>query len=65
MIEGNFLATLRALHDAKVDFLVVGGLAAALNGAPVTTVDVDLVHSRSCAARSKKHAGVNEAAPTL
>lgn len=39
-------ATLRALHDAGVSFIVVGGLAAVLNGAPVTTFDVDIVHSR-------------------
>jgi hypothetical protein len=30
-----------------VDFVVVGGVSAALNGAPVNTFDVDVVHSTS------------------
>jgi predicted nucleotidyltransferase len=42
-------ATLRALHDAGVGFILVGGLAAVLNGAPVNTFDVDIVHSRDTA----------------
>jgi predicted nucleotidyltransferase len=42
-------ATLRALHDAGVGFILVGGLAAVLNGAPVNTFDVDVVHSRDAA----------------
>jgi hypothetical protein len=46
MIERNFVAILRQLKAADVDFVVVGGLAAVLNGAPVDTFDVDLVHSR-------------------
>jgi len=36
------LALLRALVEAKVDFLVVGLAAAALQGAPAVTQDVDL-----------------------
>jgi hypothetical protein len=46
MIERNFIAILRRLKEAKVEFVVVGGLAAVLNGAPVDTLDVDVVHSR-------------------
>src|SRR5271165_2757809 len=46
MLENNFYDILRALHDAAVDFLLVGGLAAVFNGAPVNTFDVDIVHSR-------------------
>jgi predicted nucleotidyltransferase len=42
-------ATLRALQDAGVGFILVGGLAAVLNGAPVNTFDVDIVHSRDAA----------------
>ena len=42
-------ATLRALHDAGGGFILVGGLAAVLNGAPVNTFDVDIVHSRDTA----------------
>jgi hypothetical protein len=47
MIECDFGALLTALHDAKVEFLVVGGLAAVLNGTPVHTYDVDVVHRRT------------------
>ncbi len=32
---------------AGVDFILVGGLAAVIQGAPVTTMDVDVVHSQS------------------
>lgn len=38
---------LRALHDARVEFVVVGGLAAVLDGAPINTFDIDVVHSRN------------------
>lgn len=46
MPEHKLIATLRALHDGGVDFILVGGLAAVLNGAPVDTFDIDVVHSR-------------------
>ncbi len=46
MPERKLIATLRALHDGGVDFILVGGLAAVLNGAPVDTFDIDVVHSR-------------------
>ena len=49
MVERNFVAILRQLKEANVEFLVVGGVAAALNGAPVDTLDVDLVHARDVA----------------
>ena len=38
---------LEGLLEAGVDFVLVGGLAAVFQGAPVTTMDVDVVHSRS------------------
>jgi predicted nucleotidyltransferase len=38
---------LEGLLEAGVDFILVGGLAAVIQGAPVTTMDVDIVHSRS------------------
>ena len=47
MIERDFSALLEALHKANVEFLVVGGLAAVLNGTPVHTYDVDVVHRRT------------------
>lgn len=40
-------AILIALARAGVDFVVIGGVGAALQGAPVATFDLDLVHSRS------------------
>jgi hypothetical protein len=36
-----------ALHEARVDFVIVGGAAAVLHGAPVTTKDLDIVHDRA------------------
>src|ERR1035438_10866208 len=41
----SFLAVLRTLADHKVDFVVVGGVAAVLRGAPINTFDLDVVHS--------------------
>lgn len=38
---------LSALVDADVELVVVGGLAAVAQGAPVTTFDVDIVHHRT------------------
>jgi len=38
---------LRRLADARVEFIVVGGAAAVLHGAPITTEDLDIVHRRS------------------
>ncbi len=49
MPELKYAATLRALHDGGVEFILVGGLAAAVNGAPVNTLDIDVVHSRDAA----------------
>jgi hypothetical protein len=40
-------AILEGLINAEVNFILVGGLAAVVQGAPVTTMDVDIVHSRS------------------
>jgi hypothetical protein len=37
---------LRILAKHEVDFIVVGGLSAILQGAPVNTGDADIVHSR-------------------
>ena len=38
---------LDGLLEAGVDFILVGGLAAVIQGAPVTTMDVDIVHSQA------------------
>lgn len=35
------------LSTADVEFIVVGGVAAVLQGAPITTADLDIVHRRT------------------
>ena len=40
-------ALLAMLCDAGVEFIVVGGAAAVLQGVPVTTQDLDIVHRRT------------------
>ncbi len=42
----DFVAILRALRKYQVDFIVVGGVAGVLHGAPISTFDLDVVHSR-------------------
>ena len=43
----DFVELLSVLHRHEVEFLVVGGVCAVLHGAPVSTFDLDIVHSRS------------------
>ncbi len=43
----DFRAILQTLIAHQVDFLVAGGVAAVLQGAPISTFDLDLVHSRA------------------
>ncbi|HVN77869.1 MAG TPA: hypothetical protein VMW38_02630 [Terriglobia bacterium] len=45
--KSDFLALLKTLVTYKVDFIVVGGVCAVLHGAPISTFDLDLVHSRA------------------
>lgn len=40
-------ALLAQLCDAKIEFIVVGGAAAVIHGAPITTNDLDIVHRRT------------------
>ena len=47
MTGPDLSAVLEGLIKADVNFILVGGLAAVVQGAPVTTMDVDIVHSRS------------------
>jgi hypothetical protein len=42
----GFREALRILRAHGVDFIVIGGVSAVLNGAPVNTFDLDIVHSR-------------------
>ena len=43
----NLGALIEGLSDAGVKFILVGGLASVVQGAPVTTMDVDIVHDQS------------------
>jgi predicted nucleotidyltransferase len=43
----DFTEILRVLSDHDVDFIVVGALSAVLQGAPIMTLDIDVVHERS------------------
>jgi hypothetical protein len=45
MDPSGFRAVLQKLVEHDVEFLVVGGVAAVLTGAPVNTFDLDIVHS--------------------
>ena len=41
------LTALQRLVEGDVEFIVVGGLACVIQGAPVMTFDVDIVHART------------------
>jgi len=43
----DFIALLKTMVEHKVDFIIAGGISAVPHGAPVTTLDLDLLHSRS------------------
>jgi hypothetical protein len=47
MDRARYAEVLRQLATSNVEFIVVGMLAGALRGAPVLTVDLDIVHRRS------------------
>ena len=47
MTGPDLSAVLEGLIKADVNFILVGGLAAVVQGAPVTTIAVDIVHNRS------------------
>lgn len=40
-------ALLARLSDAGVEFIIVGGAACVIQGAPITTQDLDIVHQRT------------------
>lgn len=40
-------ALLEGLINAEIEFILVGGLAAVVQGAPITTMDVDIVHRQT------------------
>ncbi len=43
-MKSSFLDLLRTLHENDVEFVVVGGVAALIEGAPITTLDLDVVY---------------------
>jgi hypothetical protein len=45
----RFREALEILARHEVDFIVVGGVAAVLAGAPISTFDLDIVHARDAA----------------
>lgn len=46
-VAPDFLEALRILRKHDVEFIVIGGVCAVLHGAPVSTFDLDIVHSRT------------------
>jgi predicted nucleotidyltransferase len=44
-MTSDFIEILNALHDHRVDFVIVGGVAAALHGGSRLTFDLDIVPS--------------------
>jgi predicted nucleotidyltransferase len=61
----NLEAALRALTTAKVDFIIVGGVAAAIHGSVRGTSDADFVYSRSAVNLSRLAAALEGAHPYL
>lgn len=45
--EADIAELIRALVEARVEFIVVGGAAALIHGVPLTTEDLDIVHRRT------------------
>lgn len=45
--QADLAALIDALLAGGVEFIVVGGAAAVLHGAPTTTIDLDIVHRRT------------------
>lgn len=50
-MTGDFdpIAALRALSDAGVEFVLIGGVASRIHGSPSLTSDVDVCHARDSA----------------
>lgn len=45
--DASLDAIIAGLSDAGVEFIIVGGMAAVLLGAPIVTQDLDIVHRRT------------------
>jgi predicted nucleotidyltransferase len=46
-VSADFPALLRVLANGRVDFIIVGGVAATIHGAARATYDVDVVYART------------------
>ncbi|MBN2529736.1 MAG: hypothetical protein JXR76_25320 [Deltaproteobacteria bacterium] len=46
-MSNRLLKLLECLNDSQIEYILVGGMAAVLHGAPVTTQDFDSVHRRT------------------
>lgn len=46
-MAADLTTLLERLLEADVEFVLVGGLAAVVQGAPITTFDLDIVHRRT------------------
>jgi hypothetical protein len=56
----KFRDALEALCRHRVEFIIVGGVAAVLNGAPISTFDLDIVHSRTAENLARALAALTE-----
>ena len=46
-MSNRLLKLLECLNHSEIEYILVGGMAAVLHGAPVTTQDLDIVHRRT------------------
>lgn len=46
MTETDVETLLKSLHAEKIEFVIIGGLAAVLHGSAYVTADIDLCYSR-------------------
>jgi hypothetical protein len=58
--SNRFLGLLRALTRHEVDYIVVGGVAALLEGAPILTLDLDVLFDRTPENQSRLLAALQE-----
>lgn len=45
--QNDLTRLIKGLAEARIEFILVGGLAAVAQGAPITTFDVDIVHRQT------------------
>jgi predicted nucleotidyltransferase len=61
----DFRALIEALTDKRVDFVIVGGIALVLQGAPRTTIDLDICYARTPENLSRLADSLAPLSPTL